>query len=76
MIQSPGGAPRVFILSGALLTAGDIFATQSAPVANFFVGGNSADRGGVRVAVKDADGDAKADVAVGSGEGSIAKARI
>ena len=72
----PGGAPRVFILSGALVSAGNIAGAQAAPVANFFVAGNSADRGGVRVTTKDADGDARADVAVGSGEGSAAKVRV
>ncbi len=71
----PGGAPRVFILSGALLTSNspNLF---SQPVANFFVAGNSNDRGGVRVAVKNADGDARADLAVGSGEGSPANVRV
>ncbi len=71
----PGGAPRVFILSGAFLTSNNpnLF---SQPVANFFVAGNSNDRGGVRVAVKNADGDARADLAVGSGEGSPANVRV
>jgi hypothetical protein len=72
----PGGAPRVFVLSGQKVTAGDVAGAQASPVANFFVAGNSADRGGVRVAVKDADGDSRADVAVGSGEGSPAKIRV
>ncbi|QDU19646.1 DUF4394 domain-containing protein [Urbifossiella limnaea] len=72
----PGGAPRVFILSGALVSAGQVDAAQAAPVANFFVAGNVNDRGGVRVAAVDADGDARADVAAGSGEGSPAKVRV
>src|SRR5262249_42330544 len=46
----PGGAPRVFVLSGALVTAGNIPGAYDAPVANFFVAGNDRDRGGVRVA--------------------------
>ena len=46
------------------------------PVANFFVAGNDADRGGVRLAVKDADGDGRADVVAGSGEGSASRVRI
>ena len=71
----PGGAPRVFILSGALLTSNspNLF---SQPVANFFVAGNANDRGGVRLAAKNADGDAKADLAVGSGEGTPANVRV
>ena len=71
----PGGAPRVYVLSGQLLMAGspNLFAQ---PVANFFVAGNDADRGGVRLAVENADDDSKADLAVGSGEGSPAKVRV
>ena len=46
----PGGAPRVFILPGQLLSAGNVAGAYAAPVANFFVAGNSADRGGVRSA--------------------------
>ena len=72
----PGGAPRVFILSGAIVSAGDVAGAQAAPVANFFVAGNTTDRGGVRLAAKDADGDGRADVVVGSGEGSPAKVRV
>jgi hypothetical protein len=72
----PGGAPRVFVLSGALIAANKVGDAQAAPVANFFVAGNSDDRGGVRLAVKDADGDNKADVIAGSGAGSPAKARV
>ena len=45
-------------------------------MANFFVAGNDTDRGGVRVATKDADGDNRADVVAGSGEGSPANARV
>jgi hypothetical protein len=71
----PGGAPRVFILSGALVGAGQLDAAQGSPVANFFVAGDAAKRGGVTVAVSDADGDARGDVAVGSGEGSPARVR-
>ena len=72
----PGGAPRVFVLSGAVVSAGQVNAAQAAPVANFFVAGNAGDRGGVRVAAVDADGDARADLAVGSGAGSPARARV
>ncbi|MDB5309627.1 MAG: Ribose transport system, periplasmic ribose-binding protein RbsB, partial [Gemmataceae bacterium] len=72
----PGGAPRVFILSGQLVAAGNIQTAYNTPVANFFVANNSTDRGGVRVAAVNADGDTKADVAVGSGQGSPANVRV
>ncbi len=72
----PGGAPRVFILSGALVSANDVAGAQAAPIANFFVANNSSDRGGVRVATKDADGDVRADLAVGSGTLQPANVRI
>ena len=75
----PGGAPRVFVLSGALVSTGNVSgaqAAQAAPVANFFVANNSADRGGARVGVVDADGDGRADLAVGSGPGQPARVRV
>ncbi|OWK36435.1 YDG domain-containing protein [Fimbriiglobus ruber] len=59
----PGGAPRVTVFSGSALLDG----TQTT-IADFFAGDASA-RGGVRVAVKNLDGDADADVVVGSGAG-------
>ena len=62
----PGGAPRLFVLSGQQISAGNVGVAQSAPIANFFVAGNTADVGGVRVAAKDADGDHKADIVVGT----------
>ena len=52
-----------------LAADGDLAATFSAPVANFFVDGDTTTRGGVRVTALDADGDARADLVVGSGEG-------
>lgn len=72
----PGGAPRVFILSGATVLTGDIGAAQANPIANFFVAGNAADRGGVRVTSKDADGDLRRDLLTGSGAGSPARVRV
>ncbi|MDB5309626.1 MAG: hypothetical protein JWO38_3828 [Gemmataceae bacterium] len=72
----PGGAPRVLILSGAQLTAGGSAAALASPLSNFFVAGNTADRGGVRVAAKDVDGDNKADVVVGSGGGQPSRVRV
>jgi len=71
-----GGAPRVFILGGQSVSGGNVAVAQASPIANFFVAGNSADRGGVRVAAVDADADGRADLATGSGEGSPAKVRI
>jgi len=71
----PGGAPRVFVLNGQTVASGNVTGAQAAPVANYFVAGNTTDRGGVRVAATDADGDNRADVAAGSGEGSAARVR-
>lgn len=71
----PGGGPRVFVLPGGRLAAGDVDGAYANPVANFFVAGNSTDRGGVRVAARDADGDNRADVVVGSGEGIAGRVR-
>jgi hypothetical protein len=63
----PGGGPRVYAISGKdLLTSGG--QTQT-PLANFFAG-NPDNRGGVRVAAKNLDGDARADLVVGDGEGA------
>jgi len=72
----PGGAPRVFILSGQTVSGGDVAGAQASPVANFFVAANASDRGGVRVAAVDADGDGRAELAAGSGEGSPAQVRV
>ncbi|MFO0796528.1 MAG: tandem-95 repeat protein [Gemmataceae bacterium] len=72
----PGGAPRVFVLSGALVASGQVDAAQAAPLANFFVAGDTSDRGGARVAVTNSDGDGRADVAVGSGTGRPASVRL
>ncbi|QEL16832.1 Ig-like domain repeat protein [Limnoglobus roseus] len=71
----PGGGPRVRIADAAtILASGDFKALDAitlpaAQLGNFFVG-DAADRGGVRVAVKDLDGDNRADLVVGSGTGS------
>ena len=60
----PGGGPRVTAFSGKQLLA-----NQYDVRANFF-GGDPDNRGGVRVAVKDLDGDTRADLVVGAGEGA------
>jgi hypothetical protein len=60
----PGGGPRVTAFSGAALAA-----DRSGVTANFF-GGDEANRGGVRVAAKDLDGDDRADLVVGAGTGA------
>jgi uncharacterized delta-60 repeat protein len=63
----PGGGPRVTLFSAAdLISSGGGTLT---PLANFFVGDTSS-RGGVRVAVKDLDGDSQADLVAGSGSGA------
>ncbi|MBX9580433.1 MAG: FG-GAP-like repeat-containing protein [Gemmataceae bacterium] len=71
----PGGAPRVFALGGRLVADGNVAGAQANPLANFFVAGNTADRGGVRVAAADFDLDGRADVVTGSGAGSPARVR-
>lgn len=58
----PGGGPRVYALSGK-----DLMANQQTQLANFFAGDTSS-TGGIRVAAKDLDGDAQADVVVGAGK--------
>jgi hypothetical protein len=60
----PGGGPRLFSLSGAGLLAG-----RQEVRANFFAG-DTANRGGVRVAARDLDGDGAADLVAGSGTGA------
>src|SRR5207245_9843719 len=76
----PGGGPRVVTISGKVRTGtgsgsgADV--AQAAPLMNFFVAGNGSDRGGVRLAAKDADGDNRADVVVGSGEGLPSRVRV
>lgn len=63
----PGGGPRVLALSGFDLAR---FPPDRARVlANFFAG-NIDNRGGIRVAAKDLDGDPLADIVVGDGEGA------
>ncbi len=65
----PGGAPRVLALSGRDLLAP---ASTLTAVANFFAG-DASGRDGVRVAVKDLDGDYRADIVTGLGPNGIDK---
>ena len=61
----PGGGPRVTAFDGRGLAASG----GPTPVANFFAG-DPETRGGVRVAVKNLDGDSRADLVVGAGTAS------
>ncbi len=63
----PGGGPRVFALSGQGLLGG-----AQTQLANFF-GGDVNNRGGIRIAVKNLDGDNRADLVVGAGPGGLAQ---
>ena len=66
----PTGAPRVKIVDGKSLLA----PTQTVqPIADFFAGSQD-NRGGVRVTVKDLDGDNRADILTGLGNISTVRA--
>jgi hypothetical protein len=65
----PGGGPRVLVVSGATLLSQGSVAAVDAPLANFFAGDPN-NRGGVRVAAKNLDGDVFADIVVGDGQGA------
>jgi len=77
----PGGGPRVRVFDGAALLAAGPFtrldAIPAARRANFFAGDPGL-RGGVRVAVRDADGNAddRAGLVTGSGEGEASRVRL
>ena len=79
----PSGAPRVRLIDGASLqsTANlrslDQAAAQNAglQLANFY-SGNVESRGGVRVALRDADGDGRADLVTGSGNPNEGQVRL
>ena len=60
----PGGGPRVKVFRGA-----DLLVRTNLPAFDFFVG-NTNDRGGIRVAVKNLDNDRFADLVTGDGPGA------
>ena len=60
----PGGGPRVRALDGRSL----LLTNAQVEAANFFAG-DPANRGGVRLAAKDLDGDNRADIVAGAGPG-------
>jgi uncharacterized delta-60 repeat protein len=72
----PGGSPRVLTVSGQKLLASGAIGAFATPLSNFIANGAVGDRGGIRVATTDVDGDNKADVVVGSGEGSTSMVRV
>jgi hypothetical protein len=63
----PGGGPRVLVVDGKSLAQNG--PANPVAVANFFAG-DPGNRGGVRVAVKNLDGDGQADLVVGAGTGA------
>ncbi len=67
----PGGGPRVLVLSGTDL----VNSNSQVAIANFFAGSDT-NRGGVRVAARNLDGDGKAEVITGDGPGGEGKVRI
>jgi hypothetical protein len=69
----PGGAPRVLAITGQTLMSQGSTAALAAPLANFF-GGDQSNRSGIRVAVKDLDGDGRADFLTGGGSGTAVTA--
>jgi uncharacterized delta-60 repeat protein len=75
----PGGGPRVRLFDGKQLLAAGPFARlddiATAQRANFFAG-DDARRGGVRLALRDADGDGKAELVAGSGDGEPSRVRV
>ena len=70
-----GGAPRVLALNGQLLINNSPLIASANPLADFF-SGSIGDRGGVRVAVKNVDNDARMDIVTGSGIGLTGDVRV
>ena len=70
-----GGGPRVFAISGKTLLTAGVDPALAAPIANFFAGDPNG-RAGVRVALKDVDGDNKADLVTGTGNNVPSQVRL
>ena len=64
----PGGGPRVLVVGGRTLLQQGAATAVNNPVTNFFAG-NTENRGGVRVAAKNLDGDRNAEILTGAGDG-------
>jgi hypothetical protein len=62
----PGGGPQVYVLDTAQILAGNLAGAQKSPLKSFFAFDVN-DRSGVRVAVKDVNGDGKLDLMASSG---------
>jgi hypothetical protein len=70
------GGPRVRVVSGAVLVANPGADVAALPaLADFFVWDPN-DRKGIRIAVRDLDGDGQAELVVGSGDKANAMARV
>ncbi len=62
----PGGGPRVFVVSGAMISQGLLAQAQAAPIANFFAF-DSSQRNGVRLTAKEGNGDGDRELIAASG---------
>jgi hypothetical protein len=69
----PDGGPRVFVVSGQGLVRNG--SAQPVGLANFF-GGDPSNRGGIRVASEDLDGDGRSDLIVGAGVGAGSRVTV
>jgi hypothetical protein len=65
-----GGGPRIAIFDGAALNQGDHL-----EVADFFSGDPNS-RGGIRIAIRDVDGDGVPDLVTGDGPGTGSTVRV
>jgi hypothetical protein len=70
------GGPRVRVVSGAILVANPGADVAQLPALADFFTWNPDDRSGIRIAVKDVDGNGQAELIVGSGDKSGAAVRV